>query len=61
MGVEVSGDLVTSILVVNNAGDGDAGGGEVFLRPPFRRLLPAQEVVEHGHGGEGGSVLRATG
>ena len=25
MGVEVSGDLVTSILIVNNAGDSDAG------------------------------------
>ena len=25
MGVEVSGDLVTSILIVNNAADGDAG------------------------------------
>ena len=37
MGVEVSGDLVTSILVVNNAGDGDAGSYSCTL-PVFGNI-----------------------
>lgn len=37
MGVEVSGDLVTSILIVNNAGDSDAGSYSCTL-PVFGNM-----------------------
>ena len=37
MGVEVSGDLVTSVLMVNNAGDGDEGSYSCTL-PVFGNI-----------------------